>query len=134
MGDIAETDIDILIKNMEPILKDGVYVFHSSDMNFSEASKLDPIMIFRENEGTALILKKEMADQAKLDYIYTSRMITLNVHSSLDAIGFLAKITTALANGGISVNPVSAYFHDHLFVPVDKADLAMKVLIELTDI
>ncbi len=55
-------------------------------------------------------------------------MITLNIHSSLDAVGFLAAITTRLAAAGMGVNPVSGYFHDHLFVPADRADEAMTVL------
>ena len=56
------------------------------------------------------------------------RMITLDVHSALDAIGFLAAVATLLAKAGISVNAVSAYYHDHLFVPREKADEAMRLL------
>ena len=55
-------------------------------------------------------------------------MITLNVHSSLEAVGFLAAITARLAAAGMGVNPVSAYFHDHLFVPADRVDEAMAIL------
>jgi hypothetical protein len=50
------------------------------------------------------------------------------VHSSLEAVGFLATITERLAAADISVNAISAYFHDHLFVPFDKADQAMDIL------
>jgi hypothetical protein len=55
-------------------------------------------------------------------------MITLTVHSDLAAIGFLAAITRKLADGGISVNPVSAFYHDHLFVPWEKRDATMAIL------
>lgn len=55
-------------------------------------------------------------------------MITLTVHSSLEAVGFLAVITRHLAQHSISVNAVSAYHHDHLFVPVHRADEAMRLL------
>jgi hypothetical protein len=55
-------------------------------------------------------------------------MITLNIHSSLDAVGFLAAITARLASAGMGVNSVSAYFHDHLFVPAVRADEAMAIL------
>ena len=58
-------------------------------------------------------------------------MITLNVHSALDAVGFLARVTTRLASLGMGVNPVAGYFHDHLFVPVDRAEEAMTALHEM---
>lgn len=44
-------------------------------------------------------------------------MITCEVHSSLEAVGFLAVVAGRLAELGMGVNPVSGYFHDHLFVP-----------------
>ncbi len=124
----GETNLNMLLKDMQPLLQEGVYVFHSSDKPFESLTYLGPVLIFKEEEGTALILRQETAEQAGLDYAYPSRMITLNVHSSLDAVGFLAAITEKLAKAGISVNPVSAHYHDHLFVPVKKAEQAMKIL------
>ncbi len=113
----GEVDLNVLLRTMEPVLHSSAFVFHSSALSFADALTYDPILLFKENEGTALILKKEKADDEGLNYHYMSRMITLNVHSSLEAVGFLAAITTHLAKAGISVNPVSAHFHDHLFVP-----------------
>lgn len=55
-------------------------------------------------------------------------MITLNVHSSLEAVGFLAVIASRLAGKGMGVNPVSGFFHDHLFVPVGREEEALAVL------
>ncbi len=124
----GETNLSTLLKTMQPVLRDGVYVFHSSEISFEDAASLRSVLIFREEEGTALILRKEIAETAGLSYTYPSRMITLNVHSSLEAVGFLAAITERLAKGGISVNPVSAHFHDHLFVPEDKAAQTMAIL------
>lgn len=124
----GETNLDILLKNMQPVLHEDVFVFHSSNLSFQDAAPLSPVLLFHEQEGTAIILKQATADEAGLRYDYPSRMITLNVHSSLDAVGFLAAITAKLAASRISVNPVSAHFHDHLFVPVDRADDAMRVL------
>jgi hypothetical protein len=43
-------------------------------------------------------------------------MITLTVHSDLEAVGLLAKVSNKLAQEGISINVVSAYYHDHIFV------------------
>ncbi len=80
----------------------------------------------------AAILRKEDASRLGLESIYESKMISLMVHLSLDAVGFLAAITTKLPSAGISVNPVSAFYHNHLFVPVDKAEAAMKLLDEFS--
>jgi GNAT superfamily N-acetyltransferase len=44
----------------------------------------------------------------------------------------LARVTSALAARGISVNPVAGFHHDHLFVPHDRAADAMAALDELS--
>lgn len=53
------------------------------------------------------------------------------VHSSLEAVGFMPILTGALAKWGIGCNPVSGFFHDHLFVPVERGEEAVGVLGEL---
>jgi hypothetical protein len=55
-------------------------------------------------------------------------LITLTVHSSLDGVGFLAAVTARLADAGIAVNAVSAFYHDHLFVPESRAEQALRLL------
>jgi ACT domain len=55
-------------------------------------------------------------------------MITLNVHSSLEAVGFIAYVAGKLAERGIGTNPVSGFWHDHVFVPVGREGEAMAVL------
>ena len=81
-----------------------------------------------EDEGKTLILLKETADRAGIDYQFPSRLITLKIHSSLNAVGLLAVITTRLASVSMEVNPVSAFYHDHLFIPADRAKDAMMVV------
>jgi hypothetical protein len=89
---------------------------------------LQPVHIFHEREGTTLIVRREEAEAAGLPYQFASRMITLTVHSSLEAIGLLAAVTGRLADAGISVNAVSAFYHDHLFVPAYRANAALHLL------
>lgn len=78
-----------------------------------------------------LIVLEDQAKTAGLKTVFRCRMLTLNVHSSLEAVGFLAAITARLATAGIGVNPVSAFYHDHLFVPADRAEEALDVLQKL---
>jgi len=128
----GETDLEVLLKSMKPALHEGEFVFCT--MSPERAGELDlaPVCQFREDEGLTLILKRQQADSAGLPYEYISRMIALTVHSSLNSVGFLAVITSKLAEHGISVNPVSAYYHDYLFVPSEKALETMRLLAEFS--
>lgn len=132
---LGETNLDILLKSINPILKDGEYVFCSindQDRHREDWISLEPIAFFHEVEGLTLVLRQEVAEQANLPYGATFRMITLSVHSSLEAVGFLAAITGKLAKSGISVNPISAYYHDHLFVPTAQVSKVMELLREFS--
>lgn len=128
----GETHLDILLRTMTPELQDGEFVFCTLAPEHLAHLPCEPVCQFREPEGITLILARKQAEEYQLEYAYVSRMITLTVHSSLNAVGFLAAITTTLAAQGISVNAVSAYYHDHLFVSVDRAHDAMRVLQELS--
>jgi len=129
----AETNLEKLLQIMQPVLREGIFVFANVPSEKEQQAKDCCIQYFQEEEGMASILRKEDAIRLGIEAIYESRMISLMAHSSLDAVGFLAAITNKLASAGISVNPVSAFYHDHLFVPVSKADLAMKLLSEFSD-
>lgn len=85
-------------------------------------------MLFKEKEGTTAIVTEALAKAIVGKFDGTWAFITLTIHSSLSAVGFMAVLTTKLAAAGISVNPVSAFYHDHLFVPWDKRTEAMKIL------
>ena len=127
----GETNLSRLIQNMQPELLEGEFVFVRFNRDLIEAIKLNPICTFNENEGLSLILNRDEVDLNSIQYESVFRMITLNIRSSLDAVGFLARITGELAIYNISVNPVSAYYHDHLFVPSAKAEEAVNILKQL---
>jgi uncharacterized protein len=127
---VGETSLSNLLTTLRPTLTPTTYVFTTlSDSDTPGPSLLRAsIMTFRENEGVTLILPEDVAAKHQLKYIYRSRQIILDVHSSLDAVGFMAHIATKLAEEGFSVNPVSAFYHDHLFVKAEDAEAVMEVL------
>ena len=127
----GETDLDMLLASMTPVLGPETYVF-ATFKDRAVPAALTPQMVFQEAEGTTVIVPKVEAEAAGLESTYPCRKITLQIHSSLEAIGFLARITAALAEAGLSVNPVSAFLHDHLFVPEDRTEEAMTVLKHLS--
>jgi hypothetical protein len=94
--------------------------------------ELNPICTFREDEGLTAIVEKSQAVRANVKHIFEAKLITLTVHSSLEAIGFLALISTHLAKAGIPCNAVAAFHHDHLFIPVDRANDAFSLLESLS--
>ena len=129
----GEGNLETLLQNMKPEMQEGIFVFCSLPEHEEIPAALRPVHIFREREGTTLIVRREEAEAAGLTHQFASRMITLTVHSSLEAIGFLAAVTGRLAAAGISVNAVSAFYHDHLFVPAHKADEALRHLQDMNN-
>ncbi|MDQ6437774.1 ACT domain-containing protein [Mesorhizobium sp. LHD-90] len=128
----GETNLEALIAGMRPVLRRDVHVFCTLPEGAGMPAGVDPVMIFREAEGMTLILREVEARRAGLEAAnFRCRMITLEIHSALEAVGFLAAITARLAAVGMGVNPVSAFFHDHLFVPEDRAEEAMGILISM---
>tara|TARA_R110002167_G_scaffold171343_2_gene369331 strand:+ start:148 stop:552 length:405 start_codon:yes stop_codon:yes gene_type:complete len=124
----GETHLQTLLEDMKPELQTGEFVFCTMAPETASKIRVSAIGQFLEAEGLTLILAKGEAETNGLDFAYPCRMITLKVHSSLEAVGFLAAVTDKLAHRGISVNAISAYFHDHLFVPTERAEEAMSVL------
>lgn len=129
---VGETSLENLLSTLTVVLHPTTYVFLTLTTSQAVTSLPIPyddiIMFFREVEGVTLIVPLSIAEKHGLEYQYRCRMITCNVHSSLEAVGFMAHIATKLTEGSISVNPVSGYYHDHLFVPENKAEQAVTIL------
>ena len=125
---MGERDLNVLLRQMNAELDETVYVFVRLRAEDTYPAGLRPRMVFEEEEGTTLILPLDEATQAGLETTYPCKRIVLKIHSALEAVGFLARITKELAGHGISANAVSAYFHDHVFVPEHKAKTALDVL------
>ena len=124
----GERNLKALLKDVKPELRDGVFVFCTIANKTEIPATIGPLLMFREREGTILVVRREEAETAGLHYQFASRLITLRVHTSLDAVGFLAAVTARLAEAGISVNAVSAFYHDHLFVPDHRVEEAFGLL------
>ncbi|MBU4433644.1 MAG: ACT domain-containing protein [Alphaproteobacteria bacterium] len=124
----GQTDLPALLAAMEPVLTEDVWVFATLTPGVATPPGVTPLMTYAEAEGLTLIVRRDEAETAGLAHVFPSRRITLNIHSSLEAVGFLAALLPALAAAGIGVNPVSAFFHDHLFVPADRAEEALAIL------
>lgn len=125
------TDLGELLAGMRPVLDDTPWVFCSLPPGTTPPASLGAIATVWEDEGWTAVTTRDRAAAAGLPYAGTFRRITLTVHSSLEAVGFLAAVAGALADAGIACNAMSGAYHDHLFVPTDRATEAVRVLATL---
>lgn len=123
----GEHDLTQLRRTMAPRL-DGRTFVYCCFADFTLPVGLTALCTVREDEGLTAIVEKRDADRLALPHVYESRLITLMVHSSLEAVGFLALVTARLAAAGIACNAVAGYHHDHLLVPAARAAEAMNAL------
>jgi len=123
----GELNLVTLLKNMKPVLNYGEYVF----CTLSNTEKIDLNKVlgsFKEKEGTTLIIIKEYADLMGFSYTSIMSWISLEVHSSLEAVGLTAAFSKVLADANISCNVVAGYYHDHIFVLKQDAQRAIDLL------
>lgn len=126
-------DLEKLLSSMSPKLIEGEYVFCTvTNGKYGDYEDLFPIATFTESEGLTLVVSKENADKSELEYDGVFRCITLTVHSSLEAMGLTAAVSTKLSEYHISANIIAAYYHDHVFVPSKDAEKTLVLLSEFS--
>ena len=123
----SQKDLYKLVKGMTPTLNQGEYVFVSTE-NIGTIDLRDVVCTFKEAEGLTLIINREVADKMKLKYAFVASWITLEVNSSLEAVGLTAVFSTELAKNNISCNVIAAFHHDHIFVAVKDSIRAVDIL------
>ena len=89
--------------------------------------------VLTEAEGTTVVATVERAEAEGWPVDFQAAWLTLDVHSSLEAIGLTAAFSAALGEVGIACNVLAGFHHDHLLVPADRADEAVAVLEALRD-
>ncbi|WP_025097582.1 ACT domain-containing protein [Burkholderia sp. A1] len=111
----GQTDLQRLLSGIDPLLDEVIYTFCTVPCD-TPGTPAGCICSFDEREGRTLILPLEKARECGLQAAGEWARITLQIHSSLEAVGFIATVATALAREGISANVMSGYYHDHVFV------------------
>ena len=126
---MSQTNLQTLLATLSPSLDPKVMVFCCLG-GFPDLTELPtpPFAFIKEEEGWTVILDKDMADTLGWLYEGVFCRITLEVQSSLQAVGLTAVVATELTKHNISANVVAACFHDHVFVPADRASDALVCL------
>lgn len=130
---LGETNLQVLLKSMRPKLRSDEYVFvcvaHDA---MDKLVELNPLAMVREEEGMTLVITRQSAEMAGIEFDSVFSCITLTVHSSLDAVGLTAAFSNKLAQHDISANVIAGYYHDHIFVQATKAEQALAALQEFS--
>lgn len=126
----AITDLQTLIRSMQPVLQEGAYYFATLPEG-SALAAADIQASIREAEGLSVVVEEATAQKHGLQNAFRAAWITLNVHSDLAAVGLTAAFSAALGRAGISCNVVAGHCHDHIFVPYEQAEAAMETLRDL---
>mmetsp|Transcript_6488 Transcript_6488/g.10609 ORF Transcript_6488/g.10609 Transcript_6488/m.10609 type:complete len:159 (+) Transcript_6488:55-531(+) len=135
-------DLGTILASLDPELCDSQWIFAKistqdndvpTTMSTVYSQDVAPIATFLESEGLTVIVKEEevhkLSGMSGFEYADTPfSRITLKVHSSLDAVGLTALVSTRLTEHNISANVVAGYFHDHFFVQASRAAGAMDIL------
>lgn len=122
-----------MITQMSPRLEEEPYVMLSlPEESVTQDHYSLALATIKEHEGITLVLKESDAkviDQASCELF---RLITLEVHSDLMAVGLTAAFAQTLAAVDIPCNVFAGYFHDHILVPDALAESAMAQLEQLS--
>ncbi|MCU1564886.1 MAG: hypothetical protein JWN05_3265 [Arthrobacter sp.] len=104
----GEKDLRTLLATMHPVRRDGEYVHvlwpHGKELAGGIAAAV------REAEGLTVVMPRAEADGLGLSYDFVGAWVTLQVHSSLEAVGLTAAVSAALTDAGISCNVLAGVF------------------------
>ncbi|QGF23167.1 ACT domain-containing protein [Raineyella fluvialis] len=119
------TDLDVLLGALTPQLTPDPMVYAVVQDGRVPTGSFATV---EEAEGLTVVLDQRSADREGLGYDHVAALITLQVHSALEAVGLTAAVSTALAARGISCNVIAGAYHDHLLVPWNRRAEAMAAL------
>lgn len=121
----GETDLTEMLATLDVVRRPGRFTFVTGEWPSLASVAAATI---HEAEGPTYVVTAEQAEGAGAAVEFEAAWLTLTVHSALDAVGLTAAFSAALGAAGISCNVLAGYHHDHLLVPVDRADDAIEVL------
>ena len=112
----GERDLSRLLQGLRPRLYPERYAFAATA---EPALRPNQFALVREDEGLTSIHPDPQGEWAR---------ISLEIHSSLDAVGLTGAMASRLADLCISVNIIAALHHDHFFVPWERREEALECL------
>jgi hypothetical protein len=123
----GETDLEAMLATLAVDRRPGVFTFVAVSVPTPGLLAAADAMVV-EGELTTLVLPVEAAQRAGLPVTVQMAWLTLQVYSSLEAVGLTAAVAERLAARGIACNVLAGYHHDHVLVPLPRVDDAIAAL------
>lgn len=100
-----------------------------------DTASLDPTTVgdgieavISEAEGITVVATVAEAERRGWPAEFVAAWLTIEVHSSLEAVGLTRAMAAVLGDAGIPCNVLAGFYHDHILVPLDQADEAIAQL------
>lgn len=119
----GETDLPSILARLTVSRRPGTFTVATVDGPVELGPGVHAVLA--EAEGTTVVATVDVAAERGWTVDFRAAWLTLDVHSSLEAVGLTAAVATALADDGIPCNVLAGFHHDHLLIPVDRADEAV---------
>ena len=84
--------------------------------------------IIDKNETTVIIEQSKINSQDIIEMEKDYKLLTFDMVLPFELVGFLARVSQALARKGISIFAISAYSTDHLLVKKENLEKTIKEL------
>jgi len=123
----GETDLDKMLATLRVERRPGVFTYAAVRAPAPELLAAAHGVV-TEGDLTTLVLPVEAAERASLPVELEMAWLSLTVQSSLEAVGLTAAFSATLGKAGIPCNVLAGFHHDHILVPVDRAQQAIDVL------
>jgi hypothetical protein len=136
----GETPLEEILAHTELILRPGEFVLVGLEP--AERTRLESDLASIKSDFCQYIIEPDVLtllldsnDWTHLSRHYPQanvegplRIFTFSVAMDWQVVGFLATVTTLLAQAGISLGAVCGYYRDHLFISIEHAARAEEVL------
>ena len=125
----GETDLDSILEQLSVIRRPGRFTVVALDHPPAVGDGVEALV--NESDRVTVVATVERAQRSDWTVDFEAAWLTLDVHSSLEAVGLTAAVAAALTERDIPCNVLAGWTNDHLLVPVDRADEAIVALSNL---
>lgn len=122
----GELDLETMLETLTVSRRPGSFVVTTLESPVDVGAGVHAVVA--EEEGFTVVADATIA--AANGWVHDGEFawLTLDVHSSLYAVGLTAAVADRLAAADIPCNVIAGYFHDHLLVPVGRSADAVACL------